>query len=127
MRFRGIFWFLSNMCPNSLGYCVEVEYQKAKCTDPADQARFVGVTNGFIAKKIGKTVRLRPDWDQVKLQIMEDLVSKKFSDPVFMAKLQAIKGEIVEENWWGDQFWGVSNGVGLNHLGRILMKIRDSA
>ena len=32
--------------------------------------------------------------------------------------------ELIEENWWNDTFWGVCRGVGKNHLGQILMKIR---
>jgi predicted NAD-dependent protein-ADP-ribosyltransferase YbiA (DUF1768 family) len=33
----------------------------------------------------------------------------------------------MEGNSWGDSFWGVSldTGMGTNHLGRILMDIRD--
>ena len=32
--------------------------------------------------------------------------------------------ELVEVNSWGDTFYGVCNGVGENHLGKLLMKIR---
>ncbi len=31
---------------------------------------------------------------------------------------------LVEENTWGDTFWGTVNGYGENHLGRILIDIR---
>ena len=31
---------------------------------------------------------------------------------------------LVEGNDWNDKFWGVCQGKGLNHLGRILMKVR---
>ena len=33
--------------------------------------------------------------------------------------------ELVEGNTWGDIYWGVCNGVGENHLGKILMRIRS--
>lgn len=35
--------------------------------------------------------------------------------------------EIVEWNNWGDRYWGrdVSDGGGENHLGRLLIKLRD--
>lgn len=33
---------------------------------------------------------------------------------------------IIEVNNWGDTYWGVCNGIGDNHLGKILMKIRDN-
>jgi predicted NAD-dependent protein-ADP-ribosyltransferase YbiA (DUF1768 family) len=42
-----------------------------------------------------------------------------------MALLRGVEGEIVEENSWGDTFWGVSGGKGRNELGKLLMKIRD--
>jgi predicted NAD-dependent protein-ADP-ribosyltransferase YbiA (DUF1768 family) len=34
--------------------------------------------------------------------------------------------EIVEGNWWYDKYWGVCNGEGENHLGKLLMWIRDN-
>ncbi len=36
------------------------------------------------------------------------------------------EGEIVERNTWNDTFWGVCKGKGENHLGILLMEIRDS-
>lgn len=44
MKFRDAFWFLSNMCPNTLGYCAEVEYQRAKCALNSDKVKFIGPT-----------------------------------------------------------------------------------
>jgi len=32
--------------------------------------------------------------------------------------------ELVEGNDWNDRVWGKVDGVGENHLGRLLMKIR---
>lgn len=44
----------------------------------------------------------------------------------FLSNMYPCKeGEIVEENSWRDTYWGVCKGVGENHLGKILMKIRD--
>lgn len=49
----------------------------------------------------------------------------KFRNPELRDKLVATgDAEIVEGNWWGDKFWGVCRGVGENHLGKILMRIR---
>lgn len=57
---------------------------------------------------------------------MMSLVSAKFmQNPDMFRNLRNVKGEIVEENTWGDTYWGVCNGVGKNHLGKILMKVRD--
>ena len=64
----------------------------------------------------------------MKLQLMERLLLKKFDDnhPQLQQMLLATgEEELVEGNYWGDVYWGVCNGVGENHLGKLLMKIRD--
>ena len=80
-----------------------------------------------IAKKMGRSLQIRPDWEDVKLNIMEDLVRLKFTTHSGLRKklLRTGDAELIEGNWWGDQFWGVSKGYGENHLGKILMKVRD--
>jgi len=84
------------------------------------------VTTPGQCKRIGRKLPLRPDWEQVKLQVMEDLVRQKFQDPDLKEiLLDTGKDELIEGNWWGDTFWGVCNGVGENHLGKILMKVRE--
>lgn len=71
---------------------------------------------------------LRKNWDIIKLQVMEDLLRIKFSDPSFKKLLLATENEVLQEgNWWKDYFWGVdkTTGYGQNHLGKLLMKIRN--
>jgi predicted NAD-dependent protein-ADP-ribosyltransferase YbiA (DUF1768 family) len=56
---------------------------------------------------------------------MLHLLQQKFSDPVLKEKLLATGGAVlVEGNTWGDTFWGVYKRNGMNHLGRLLMKVR---
>ena len=56
---------------------------------------------------------------------MESLVREKFTDPMLRLQLMATGSEeLVEGNTWSDTFWGVCNGEGGNHLGKILMKVR---
>ena len=64
--------------------------------------------------------------DTIRLTVMEELLRQKFAPGTELAKKLINTGdqELVEGNWWGDKFWGVSNGVGHNYLGKILMKIR---
>ena len=31
---------------------------------------------------------------------------------------------LIEGNDWGDTFWGMTDGEGENHLGKILMRVR---
>lgn len=78
------------------------------------------------AKRRGYRVKLRDDWELVKLGIMEDLVRQKFNEKTLGDMLLATgDAELVEGNDWGDKFWGVCDGEGQNMLGKILMKVRS--
>jgi hypothetical protein len=86
------------------------------------------------AKRAGRQLILRPDWEDAKLDIMYQLVLEKFSkDPVLRQRLlDTGDALLVEGNWWHDQFWGNCTcgkrpqcaGEGENHLGLILMAVR---
>ena len=79
------------------------------------------------AKRAGRKVPLNPEyWDSVKDEVMYYICSWKFRGHTFLwDKLLATGDAYLEEtNTWGDKYWGVCNGEGLNHLGLILMKIR---
>jgi len=83
-----------------------------------------------IVKKKSREVKLREDWNDVKLKIMYDVLVIKFSQPYFMTKLLATENQnIVEGNFWNDRFWGVDVKVtpneGENWLGRLIMDIRN--
>ena len=127
MIMRDKYYFLSNMYPCSVTYnghtypCSETAFQAQK-----DLSRVSDFENldGFQAKKFGRRVNLRPDWESVKLSIMEDILRAKFSDPVLAEKLKNVSEPIVEENTWNDTYWGVCNGRGQNNLGKLLEKIR---
>lgn len=134
MIFRGQYEFLSNMyeCPITLHQddgtytfkCVEAAFQACKC--PARFHEFVNL-NGAEAKALGRKVQLRPDWENIKLNVMKAILIIKFSsNPILALRLRNIQEDIIEENTWHDTFWGVCNGVGENHLGKILMEIRSS-
>jgi ribA/ribD-fused uncharacterized protein len=102
----------------------EAAYQAAKTTDPELRKPFIHM-NPAQAKRAGRRLPMRPDWDAVKLQVMEDVLRIKFSVAPFRTwLLNTGDEELVEGNTWGDTFWGVCGGVGENHLGKLLMKIR---
>ena len=135
MRFRDEYYFLSNMFPCAISLeingtpvtftCAKAAFQAFKCPERAKE--FAGI-NGFAAKKMGRNVTLRKDWEKIKLDVMRQVVGAKFSqNKNLMEKLRKIKGEIVEDNHWHDCFWGRCNGEGLNWLGKILMELRDGA
>ena len=131
--FQGDFRFLSNFypCPvvleGVLYSSVEHAYVAAKSSDPAFRAQVARTEGANAAKKLGRKVKLRPDWEQVKVSVMESLLRQKFSFGSDLAmRLQSTgKAELVEGNWWGDTFWGVCKGRGLNTLGKLLMKVRQ--
>lgn len=130
-EFQGEYRWLSNFWPCDVQYdgntykSTENAYQAAKCSEPTLRAIFMNCTPGE-AKRAGRTMPLRQDWEQVKLSIMEDLLRQKFSQPEFRQKLKATGSlEIIEGNKWNDTFWGVCKGIGQNHLGKIIMKIRS--
>ncbi len=131
--FQGEYRWLSNFWParveldEQVFHTVEHAYQAAKTLKPHERLDIVMCPTPGAAKAAGRKLTLRPDWDSVKLHIMFDLVLQKFWNNLELrAKLIATDGEeLIELNTWGDRYWGVCNGVGQNHLGKILMQVRD--
>lgn len=126
--FEGDYYFLSNFYPCQIVYkgyifkSSESAFQSDK--DLSRQKDFELLSPGR-AKRLGKQVNLRPDWEEVKDSIMEDILRIKFSKMRLREKLIATyPRKLIEGNDWFDTYWGVCNGEGKNKLGKILMKIR---
>lgn len=132
MFFDGDYNFLSNMYPCHIKFegrwytNSEACYQAMKCANIKDKDRFVDL-DGKEAKKLGKKIKIRKDWDEVKDKMMYHVVSAKFyQNPILKAKLRATGTAYLEEgNTWGDTYWGTVLGRGENKLGKILMYIRE--
>lgn len=131
--FRGDYHFLSNFYEhesiefNGLMFnSVESAFQSQKSENPIEQHRFQFMSPDE-AKKAGKGVKpLRPDWDKIRLQVMEDCLRLKFAIPKLREKLlETGQAKLIEGNWWRDFWWGVCEGRGENHLGKLLMKVRS--
>jgi len=124
--FTGEYRFLSNFFIEPDWSHVEGEYQVLKCANPDDVAQFSNLTPAQ-CKALGRRVDIRKDWEPIKLAVMYDLVLAKFREhPTLMAMLLNTKDQkLVEGNRWGDRYWGVCGSQGENHLGKILMKVRD--
>ena len=129
------FWakyaFLSNFHPSEIefeGACyptVEHAFQAAKTSDPEARRKVREASTPGGAKRIGRRVRLRADWESVKVGVMTGLLRLKFADPELGALLLATGArELIEENSWNDRFWGTTGGVGRNELGQALMVVR---
>ncbi len=129
--FDGQYRFLSNfhLCVvkyEGLEYASsEAAYQAAKLEKKEDRIRFTTMTPGQ-AKSEGQRVVLRPNWDKIKDEVMANIVYAKFTqNPELEEKLLETGDKYLEEtNWWGDTYWGVCMGKGLNKLGKILMNTR---
>lgn len=133
VAFSGARFFLSNFYPHPFDFdgrsyaTAEHAFQAAKCVDAGDSERVRRAPSPAEAKQIGRQARRRPDWHDVRVDVMRAVLAAKFSDPRLRALLIGTgTTELVEENTWGDQFWGRSDGVGANVLGRLLMELRDS-
>lgn len=133
-KFDKQYGFLSNFAPYPVFYdgfyypTVENAFQAAKTLNMKERKeKFdMSITPGQ-AKRNGRRVKLREDWEDVKVNIMYELVLQKFTvHPDLTTKLlQTYPAQLIEGNYWHDTFWGVCNGTGKNMLGKILMKVRD--
>ncbi|MBQ4111697.1 MAG: nicotinate (nicotinamide) nucleotide adenylyltransferase [Clostridia bacterium] len=132
--FRDQYFFLSNFYPAPVTYRGltyrnnEAAFQAQKCMTEDEKIPFTDCEPAK-AKSIGRRVTLRPDWERVKLSFMEEIVYAKFSQNEDLRELLLSTGHAIlkEGNTWNDIFWGVSRktGRGKNHLGKILMRVRD--
>lgn len=129
--FSGAFAFLSNFYPAPVEWrgllfpSVENAFQAAKTDDPEAHAALAALPPDQAAE-LGRRAAIRPAWDEVRLAVMADLLRAKFEIPVLRRRLLATGSALlVNEAWWGDKFWGISRGRGDNHLGRLLMELRD--
>jgi len=131
LGFFGKYRFLSNFYMVQITYdgikypSVEHAYQAAKSTIPLVRELIANMSTPQEAKKAGKML-YRPDWKDINLGIMEELIRQKFKYVHLQHLLLDTENAYLEEtNTWRDVFWGVCNGIGENHLGKILMKVRE--
>lgn len=130
--FRNKYFFLSNFYEAPIIFDNvryrnnEAAFQAQKCIDPEDRKKFSEL-DPTTAKKMGRKIKLRSDWEDVKVGLMRKIVFAKFTQhPNLTVELLNTKDEeLVEGNNWGDKVWGQVNGEGQNLLGKILMEVRD--
>lgn len=142
MYFRDEYKFLSNFQYAEIMYngivfpTIENAFQAAKSLDKTEQLKFKTVAPNE-AKKLGRKITLRSDWETVKADIMKHLLEQKFPlNPnhknywLSQKLLQTGNGMIVEENTWHDNVWGActckkcQNKTHRNLLGQLLMERR---
>lgn len=148
--FRGPYRWLSNFHLAAVVYdghtypSTEHAYQAAKALDIQQRIKFMTsleqcalddsllsleaytVMTCAEAKRAGQKLPLRAEWEEIKLDVMRNVLYDKFQRHEDLKQKLLATGdeELVEGNTWGDRFWGVCNGVGENHLGKLLMELR---
>lgn len=134
-EFQGEYRWLSNMwmAPVKVGEltfpCNENAFHAAKSTNEKDWLFLAGPDiTPYRARIYGRNeMTLREDWEDIKLEVMRLINRAKYDQhPDLREKLLATEGKtLIEGNYHRDTFWGQYRGKGENHLGRILMVIRD--
>ncbi len=124
--------FLSNFSQHGASFegvyyiTSEHAYQAAKTLVQREREEIRNAPIPGIAKRLGQKVTMRPDWDEIKVGVMHQIVKSKFSSDIMRQKLFDTGNAIlIEGNTWNDTFWGICDGVGENWLGRILMLVRS--
>ena len=127
----------SNYYPAPVSYeglifmTAEGAFQSAKTLDTTVRSTFTSIDPGA-AKGKGRKLELRPDWEDVKFQVMLDILQSKFQNPA-LQKMLLDTGEnvIIEDTTgWHDNIWGdcrcdkCQNTLGKNLLGKALMSVR---
>lgn len=134
-QFKGDYRFLSNFFPSSIEMYDGVRYptsehafQAHKTHSMEERRHIASLDTPGKAKRAGRRVTLRDDWEVIKISIMEGVLFQKFSMHLDLRQKLIDTGdaELIEGNTWGDTFWGVCRGKGENHLGKLLMKIRQA-
>mgnify|MGYP000936595384 CR=1 FL=1 len=136
VSFRDKHAFLSNFTPCYIDIdghltltSVEHEYQAAKALVPRQAQAIRECATAGLAKRAGRKCTMRPDWNEIKLDVMLGLLRKKFAIEPFRSMLLATgNAALIEGNDWGDKYWGVvrcgAGWEGHNHLGRLLVQVR---
>jgi ribA/ribD-fused uncharacterized protein len=125
-RFLSNFYIPAPVSLNGVIYpSVEHAYQASKSDNELVRFQFTYGTPGD-AKRLGRIIKLRKNWELDKEAVMFGLLRKKFLIPNLKQKLlDTGDAELIEGNTWGDTYWGVCNGIGQNRLGVLLMKVRS--
>lgn len=106
----------------------EAAYQAGKAKDPKIFEGLSGIAAKKLSHKVKMTERDLELWNSYKkFQLMKRLLKMKFAIPELKEMLLGTGDEeLVEGNYWHDTIWGVCDGFGENHLGKLLMEIRES-
>lgn len=131
-EFSGEFRFLSNFWPAEVEFdgmkfsSVEHAFQAAKTLEREWRLKIQAAATPGKAKRLGKQAIIRRGWLDMRVTVMRGLLVQKFQQEPLRSQLLATGDKtLVEGNTWSDVFWGACDGFGENHLGKLLMEIRE--
>ena len=111
---------------------VEHFFQAMKSKDIEGRKKIAAAPTPGKAKRLGRTIELRKDWEEIKVAVMKFGLAQKFRIPELREKLLATGNEeLIEGNFWHDNVWGnclcaeCQDIPGRNMLGMLLMKVRE--
>lgn len=104
----------------------ENAYQALKVKDLSTR-EYIATLSPSEAKRFSKTIKVRKNWDTLRVKAMWKVTVAKYSQNQELTKnLLQLSGFLIEEgNSWNDTFWGICDGKGKNMLGQIIMAYRD--
>jgi len=120
--FEGMLW------PTS-----EHSFQGVKTLDEGQRRLICHAATPGKAKRLGRTVELREDWENIKFNMMLRILMSKFRFGTDISNKLLATGDavLVEGNNWHDNIWGhcfcekCRTEVGMNGLGKLLMVVRN--
>lgn len=119
-EFRGKYYFLSNFFESPVTY-EGITYRNNEAAFQAqktfsDREYFTNLDSSS-AKRKGRHVKLRSDWEKVKFDEMYNIVKAKFEQNAELKDKLLDTGDchLEEGNTWGDKIWGTVNGKGQNN------------
>ena len=128
-RFLSNFWICNVKYAGETYPSLEHAYQAAKTKDKKARKQIQKCITPGGAKRLGRAVVMRPNWEKINIKVMRKLLYRKFKYPKLRKRLLATGDlKLQEGNYWNDRFWGVclKTGKGKNWLGKLLMKVRKS-
>ena len=107
-RFLSNFWLAPIHYEGYTYPTVEHAYQAAKTLDEKAKISIKNAETAVAAKRMGRSVKIRVDWDKIKDRVMLELLRLKFDTTGLKERLLATGDAIlIEGNTWHDRYWGI--------------------
>jgi len=108
-------------------------YQSQKAINDTIRAYIMNAPNATIAMVLGRELEhnkylkkhCKPNWEEIKLNIMLNGLRHKFKNLELREKLLATGNAILHENNPEDFYWAIADGTGKSMLGKLLMQVRE--